>query len=89
MKKRVLVIGPNFYNFSQAVKHAFEQCGYDAKLEMYDTPIHPYTTSMKWKYKLSQRRDVLKQESKKKYQSYIEQLFDSYKPEIVFILNVT
>ena len=87
MKKKVLVIGPNFYNFSKAVKHAFEQCGYDVRLEMYDTPIHPYTTSMKWKYKLSSNKEVLKCKSKKKYQTYIEHFFDNYIPEIVFILN--
>lgn len=87
MKKKVLVIGPNFYNFSKAVKHAFEQCGYDVRLEMYDTPIHPYTTSMKWKYKLSSNKELLKQKSRKKYQTYIEHFFDNYKPEIVFILN--
>ncbi|MBR5832838.1 MAG: glycosyltransferase [Bacteroidales bacterium] len=87
MEKRVLIIGPNFYNFCSAVKYAFEQHGYITKVDSYDTPIHPYTSIMKWKYKLSANKAKLKQKSRLEYSCYIEELFDNYKPDIVFILN--
>ena len=87
MEKQVLVIGPNFYNFSSAVQHAFEQCGYSVKVDNYDTPIHPYTSIMKWRYKLSTNKAKLKQKSRLEYSYHIEKIFDSYKPDIVFILN--
>jgi hypothetical protein len=44
MDNRVLVIGPNYFNYLKASASAFERCGYTVVTDAYDTPVHPYTT---------------------------------------------
>lgn len=85
--KRVLIIGPNFYNFVAAVASAFESLGYDVRYEMYDNPIHPYDFAAKLRYKLAQDKLALKIKSRKEYTPYIERVVDEYQPSIIFLLN--
>lgn len=85
--KRVLIIGPNFHYFNASIERAFRCLGLETKVEAYDTPIHPYFVWNKIRYKVSKEKLTLKQESRQKYDAYIRARFDTYRPDLVFIMN--
>ena len=87
MRQTVLIIGPNYFNFLTAVENAFKRSGWDTAVESYDNPIHPYTTLMKWRWKLSRHRDRLQAKSRGDYNSYILERFRAIDPQMVFIMN--
>jgi hypothetical protein len=87
MKKSVLIIGPNYFNYLQASEYAFSKLGYNVVTDCYDTPIHPYTSFMKLRYKVSKDKDGLYRKSVNSYNTHIINLFNSTKPSIVFIMN--
>jgi hypothetical protein len=87
MKKSVLIIGPNYFNYLQASEYAFSKLGYNVVTDGYDTPIHPYTSFMKLRYKVSRDKDGLYRKSVNLYNSHIINLFNNTKPSIVFIMN--
>lgn len=85
--KRVLIIGPRYYNFLSAVGSAFRSLGWDPVIEGYDNPVHPYTPWMRIRYRLSRNKAALRSEGRIAYQSYILQRFSSSSPDLVFIMN--
>lgn len=87
MKPRVLIIGPQYYHYLNACEYAFKELGWEAIVESYDNPIHPYTTTMKWRYKLSRDKDTLHRKSRMAYATYIEKRFEEIQPNVVFIMN--
>lgn len=87
MKPHVLIIGPNYYNYLNACAYAFRELGWVTTVESYDNPIHPYSTAMKLRYKLSRNKNVLQQKSKETYNIYIKKRFEDINPDIVFIMN--
>lgn len=87
MSSTVLIIGPNFFNFLTAAANAFKRQGWNTVVESYDNPIHPYTTFMKWRWKLSRNRKKLQAKSRKEYNSFILERFENVKPQMVFIMN--
>ena len=87
MRPRVLIIGPQYYHYLNACEHAFNELGWDAVVESYDNPIHPYTPTMKWRYKLSRDRAALQRKSRAAYAVYIERRFQEIQPHVVFIMN--
>lgn len=86
MKGKVLIIGPNYFNFLSASAHAFESLDYEVSVLSYDTPIHPYTTLMKWRYRLG-NKEKLQAESRAFFAQTAQEHFDRFKPELVFIMN--
>ena len=60
--KRVLIIGPRYYNFLSAVQAAFEKSGWETLVEM-------------------QRK------SRAAYQPCVLNRFQSYRPDLVFVMN--
>lgn len=87
MKSRVLIIGPKYYHYLNACKHAFNELGWDTMVESYDNPVHPYTPLMKWQYKLSNNKAALQHKSRMAYAAYIEKRFEEIRPDVVFIMN--
>lgn len=87
MNRTVLIIGPNYFNFLNATSNAFCRLGWHSVTESYDNPIHPYTTFMKWRWKLSRHKDILQKKSRSYYNSYILDRFHEIKPDMVFIMN--
>lgn len=83
----VLVIGPNYFNFLTATKGAFDRMGWTVVVEGYDNPIHPYTTAMKWRWKVSRHRDRLQVHSREAYNGYILDRFSEVQPDMVFVMN--
>lgn len=87
MERTVLIIGPNYFNFPQATKAAFEREGWNTSVDLYDTPVHPYTTLMKWRYKLSLNKERIRQRSKDKYNDHVLEVFRNTRPQLVFVMN--
>ena len=83
----VLIIGPNYYNFISACRASFEELGWAAKCLPYDTPIHPYTSLMKVKYKLSRRKGQMREHSRQMFNEEAVRGFDEIRPDVVFIMN--
>ena len=84
---KVLIIGPDFHYFNESIARAFHNLGWETKIEAFATPIHPYTLWNKLRYKLSTDKLALKQESRLRYDTYICACFDSYQPDLVFVMN--
>lgn len=87
MDRTVLIIGPNYFNFPQATGSAFRREGWNTCIDLYDTPVHPYTAFMKWRYKLSGRKDRIRAHSKELYNKHILEVFRQTDPQLVFIMN--
>lgn len=87
MSNTVLIIGPNYFNFLTATENAFKRLGWNTAVESYDNPIHPYTTVMKWRWKLSRHKETLQKKSRKAYNAYILEQFNRINPGMVFIMN--
>lgn len=87
MIPKVLIIGPNFYNFCEAVARAFAFHGWLVAVEKYDNPIHPYTLSMKCRYKFTYNKPAMRNKSLVTYQSHIIKRFNEFNPDLVFLLN--
>lgn len=85
--KRVLIIGPNYYNFLPAVSEAFRELGWEAVVVGYDNPIHPYTGWMRLRYRISRHRERLQQKSRADFRRNIEARFSALHPDLVFVLN--
>jgi spore maturation protein CgeB len=84
---KVLIIGPNYFNFNSSVETAFENLGWTVHVEGYDTPIHPFSGMMKWQRKFSLNRCKLQQEQNTKFNRYVIDIFKREQPDLVFILN--
>ena len=84
---KVLIIGPDYFNFLPAVEKAFTRLGWEASVAAYDNPIHPYTVWMKWRYKLSRHRERLQERSRAAFDAEIRARFAATRPDLVFILN--
>ena len=84
---KVLVIGPNYFNFLSAVRSAFEDLGWKAYAEGYDNPVHPYNVLNKLRWKFDSDHDKLVAASRRSFRKHIEKRFRALKPELVFIMN--
>ena len=84
---KVLIIGPNYFNFLTATREAFSRLGWEVSVLGYDNPIHPYTTWMKWRYKLSRNRDRLQERSRALFATEAKGRLHSFRPDLVFLLN--
>lgn len=84
---KVLIIGPNYFNFLSATRKAFEELGWSAEVCPYDNPIHPYTTCMKWRYKMSWDREAMQRRSRMQFNLLLMRHFERFNPTLVFVLN--
>lgn len=84
---KVLIISTPFFDYQISIGRAFEQHGFEVKIETFDEPIHPFKGLLRWRHKFSLNKEALREKSRQKYKLYIENVFDSYKPDIVFTYN--
>lgn len=86
---RILIIGPNYYNFTKAAEAAFAGIGCQCKSIEYDVPVHPYSALMKMRFKLcgAKGRKRLIQAGIDIFNAYAKSVFDDFKPQLVFIMN--
>ncbi|MBQ8720805.1 MAG: glycosyltransferase [Paludibacteraceae bacterium] len=86
---KVLIISAPFFGYQNSVGKAFQALGFDVRIETYDEPIHPFKGILRWRHKLAINKEPLREKSRLKYKQYIENVFDEYKPDIVFTYNGT
>ncbi|MBO4558283.1 MAG: glycosyltransferase [Bacteroidales bacterium] len=84
---KALIIGPDFYNFNEAVCAAFTASGYDTAVLKYGTPVDPYNTAARIRYKLATDKEAFRARNRGARQTYYAAAFDAVKPDVVFILN--
>ena len=84
---KALIVSSPFFGYQNSVGRAFEELGYEVKIETYDEPIHPFKGLLRWRHKLSLNKEALREKNRQKYRLYIEAVFDSFKPDIVFTYN--
>jgi spore maturation protein CgeB len=84
---KVLIIGPDFYNFNISIADAFVALGWETTIESYDLPVHPFKGWLKWRHKFALNKKEIQKSQKAKYQFYIQERFAKEKPDFVFILN--
>ena len=84
---KVLIVSSPFFGYQISVGNAFKALGYEIKIETYDEPIHPFNGLLRWRHKFALDKESLREKSRLKYKKYIEQVFDSYQPDIVFTYN--
>lgn len=85
--RKVLVTGPDYFNFIQAVCNAFTELGWEVTSCSYDTPVTPYNTFNKVRYKLSSDKDSLKSECRRAFQRVLKARFEEFSPDLVFVMN--
>ena len=84
---KALIIGPDFYNFNEAVQAAFSAYGYQATAVSYGTPVDPYDTSARIGYKLCLNKEAARARNRRRRQTYYAAAFDAINPDVVFVLN--
>ena len=84
---KVLIISTPFFDYQISIGRAFRELGFEVKIETFDEPIHPFKGLLRWRHKFSWNKEALREKSRQKYKKYIESVFDSYKPDIVFTYN--
>ncbi len=84
---KVLIIGPNFYNFISATGDVFASFGWDVRTEAYDNPVHPFRGYLKFKHKFSCNKEKVREQNRRFYQPYIKKKYNESVPDLVFILN--
>lgn len=87
MTKKVLIISSPYFNFQNNIANAFEELGYSVHIETYDEPIHPFKGLLRWRHKFAVNKERLRAKSRAKYDIYIKDIFDNYRPDLVFIYN--
>lgn len=87
--KKVLIVSSPFFDYQKSVGKAFEELGWNVRIETYDEPVHPFRGYIKWKHKFSKNKEAIKSANRIKYSKYIETVFDSFQPDLVFSYNGT
>ena len=84
---KALIIGPDFYNFNEAVQAAFSAYGYEAEVVKYGTPVDPYDAAARIVYKLCRNKEAARERNRRRRQTFYAAAFDAVRPDVVFILN--
>lgn len=84
---KLLLIGPDFHDFNKYVASAFQDLGWKVLLQAYETPIHPFSTCNKIRYKLCLDKTSLIKSSRKTFSLEIAKKYRELAPQLVFVLN--
>lgn len=84
---RVLIIGPNYFGYTDSVARAFRELGWEAFVHNYDNPITPFEGFNKLRFKFSRNREALIAHNRFEWQDYLYVVFMNARPDLVFILN--
>ena len=84
---RILVIGPNYFNFLNAVSESFRKLGHEVHTDGYDNPVHPYNAFNRFRWKIASNRVKMLENSRRLYAEHICGVFSDVRPDFVFIMN--
>ena len=85
--KKVLIISTPFFGYPNSIARAFEKLGYECRIDAYDLPVHPFKGWNKWAHKFCSDKEAFETRNYALYNDYIKPVFDSYKPDIVYIYD--
>ncbi|MDH6314014.1 spore maturation protein CgeB [Parabacteroides sp. PFB2-10] len=85
--RKVLIIGPSFFYFNRSIADAFEALGWETQIVSFDEPVHPFHLKNKILHKFSPHKEKLKEKSRRLFNVSIQNRFDLFNPELVFIYN--
>jgi hypothetical protein len=71
----------------ECVAKAYRALGWETRVETFDNPVHPYTTWNRWRYKLTRRKESMRQRSRVRYSAEIEAIAAEYRPDFIFLIN--
>lgn len=86
--KKVLIIGPLFYNYCKSIGNAFEKLNIEVSiLEWTENSID--NIQEKFQYHLQKNKDLFFEGKKKIFNEKIKTSFISFKPELIFVVRGT
>lgn len=85
--KKVLVIGPEFFGYTESVANAFIALGWSAEILNFEEPIHPFRGLNRFRYKFARDKEAIKRKNREKWQSFLKAKYIEVYPDLVFVLN--
>lgn len=86
MQQNVLIVGPNFYGYSNSVQKAFIELGFNTKvLTFSDNDVE--TLGEKITFHLSKNKTTFFDKKRTKFTELFKNVYDEFKPTIVFIIK--
>lgn len=87
MKKKILIIGPNFYEYNLSVSRAFVDLGYETKIVTYVDNISKIIQRMKIRLMPLFGIQFFKKKLEKDFNEYVINVFRKYDPQYVLIIK--
>lgn len=84
--KKVLIIGPVFFNYNQSIERAFQNLGFETKVLGY-LPGEVRSVKEKLQYYITRNKDLFFEKVKTKFNKEILDVYHSFHPDIVFIIQ--
>lgn len=84
---KVLIISTPFFGYQNSVARAFKSYGFETQIDTYELPVNPFKGRNKWEHKFCRDREAFEQKNYALYNAYIKPVFDSCRPDIVFIYD--
>jgi len=81
--KKVLIIGPEFYNYYLSVERAFKNLGFETRAISYLTDVSSGRDRIA--YNLSRDKGAFVEKQKHRFNDEVIRLYESFKPDLVFI----
>jgi len=85
--KRILIVGPDFYNYNKSVQDAFASIGYETKVISYIENLVRYIDIIRYHYMPKIGVNSFFNGYKKKINMEIKNTFDRFLPDMVFVIK--
>lgn len=85
--KKVLIVGPEFYNYYLSVEKAFKNLGFQTKTISYETDVSSFGERIA--YHLSFDKAAFMEKKRKRFNDDVLKIYSSFKPDLVFIIQAS
>jgi len=86
-KKRVLIIGPDFFGYNESISRAFESLGFITQIIDFGEMYTPISLQNKILYNISINRNLFMSNNQIKLNKKILKKYDKFQPDIVFVIK--
>lgn len=84
--KKVLIIGPDFFNYNQSIERAFNKLNFETRVLSY-SPGEVISLKDKIEYYSTRNKGAFFDKVKEKFNKQIIDLYKSFQPELVFVIQ--
>jgi spore maturation protein CgeB len=84
--RKVLIIGPDFFDYNQSIERAFINLGFETKVIGY-TPGQVRSLKEKFQYHITRDKDIFFNKIKKEFNQDVSDLYNSFKPDLLFLIQ--